>query len=100
MGDTTDPDVLSIVYSAATTEDHNVIKEPVLVDVNQNTAAENVQIQMSAVQQSPSSTSVNKTENYLESEEFAYTKAERFTSEIFKIEVGNLPKFFGFGKCW
>ena len=31
-------------------------------------------------------------------DEFAYTKAERFTSEIFKIEVGNLPKFFGFGK--
>jgi len=33
----------------------------------------------------------------MESEEFAYTKAERFTSEVFKIEVGNLPKFFGFG---
>ena len=34
----------------------------------------------------------------MQNEACAYTKAERFTSEVFKIEIGNLPKFFGYGK--
>ena len=34
----------------------------------------------------------------MQNEAYAYTKAERFTSEVFKIEIGNLPKFFGYGK--
>ena len=31
-------------------------------------------------------------------DEFAYTKSGRFTSEIFKIEVGNLPKPCSYGE--
>ncbi|XP_039249548.2 tRNA (uracil-5-)-methyltransferase homolog A-like [Styela clava] len=34
-----------------------------------------------------------------QSAEFAYINRDQFTSEAFKIEIGNIPKYFGFGEC-
>lgn len=34
----------------------------------------------------------------MKDDKYAYTKTDRFTSEIYKLEIGNLPKFFGYGK--
>ena len=31
---------------------------------------------------------------------FDYTKAPNFTSEVFKIEISKLPKFFGYGNLF
>ena len=37
-------------------------------------------------------------ENKADPDQYAYTKTKRFTSEVFKIEIGNLPRFLGYGK--
>lgn len=31
---------------------------------------------------------------------YSYTKRDEFTSELHKIEIGNLPKMFGHGVSW
>ena len=34
----------------------------------------------------------------MKDDQYAYTKTQRFTSEIYKLEIGNLPNFFGYGR--
>nr|CAB3267261.1 tRNA (uracil-5-)-methyltransferase homolog A [Phallusia mammillata] len=47
----------------------------------------------------PKTEEVTDVESGTEKQEYDYTKADRFTSEIFKIVVSNLPKHFGYGEC-
>jgi len=59
----------------------------------------------SAVEEALAVTTIDKIENAAVKEEevhdpYFYTnQQDLFTSEIFKIELHNLPKFFGLGVC-
>ena len=41
---------------------------------------------------------VSKDQVFDQEDDYGYTKSEHFTSEIFKIEIGNIPTRYGYSK--
>lgn len=74
----------------------NAVDIPGDTDVNQDCVDDEVEGDVEADETDAQGGAVEKVSGLEEADEYMYTKRDEFTSEIYKIQISNLPKRFGF----